>query len=61
MTPDEMPFNALMGVLVIPAVAAVLLAALPNYRATARLNVLATTLTLLCALSLFFAKPAPGA
>src|SRR5579863_6304537 len=61
MTPDEMAFNALMGVLVIPAVAAVLLAALPNYRATARLNVLATTLTLLCALSLFFAKPAPGA
>ncbi|MGC1354752.1 MAG: hydrogenase 4 subunit F, partial [Xanthobacteraceae bacterium] len=61
MTPDEMAFNALMGVLVIPAVAAVLLAVLPNYRATARINVLATTLTLLCALSLFFAKPVPGA
>jgi len=30
MTPDEMAFNALLGVLVIPAVAAVLLAALPN-------------------------------
>ena len=61
MTPDDAAFNALMGVLVIPGVAAVLLAALPNYRATARLNVAATTLTLLCALSLFFAKPAPGA
>ena len=61
MTLDELAFNALPGVLAVPAVAAVLLAVLPNYRATARLNVLATTLTLICALSLFFAKPAPGA
>ncbi len=60
MTLDGMAMNALLGVLFIPAVAAVLLAALPNYRATARLNVAATTLTLVCALSLFFAKPAPG-
>jgi hydrogenase-4 component F len=61
MTLGEMSDNAYLGVLVIPAIAAVLLAALPNYRATARINVLATTLTLICALSLFVAKPAPGA
>ena len=60
MTLDDMAMNALLGVLAIPAVAAMLLAALPNYRVTARLNVVATTLTLICALSLFFAKPAPG-
>ena len=32
-------FDALTGVLPIPAVAAALLATLPNYRVTARLNV----------------------
>ena len=37
-----MNFDALTGVLLIPAVAAALLAALPGYRLTARLNVLAT-------------------
>ena len=56
-----MTFNALAGVLVVPAVAATLLAVLPGYRATARLNVAATTLTLICALSLFFGRPAPSA
>jgi len=56
-----MTFNALPGVLGIPAFAAALLAALPNYRVTARLNIAATTLTLICALSLFFTKPQPGA
>jgi hydrogenase-4 component F len=61
MTAGEISDNAYVGVLAIPAIAAVLLAALPNYRATARLNVLATTLTLICALSLFVAKPTPGA
>ena len=40
-----MTFDALTGVLLVPAVAAALLAALPDYRLTARLNVLATTLT----------------
>ncbi len=55
-----MTINALTGVLLIPAFAAALLAVLPGYRATARINVLATTLTLLCALSLFFSRPAPG-
>jgi hydrogenase-4 component F len=53
-------FDALAGVLGIPAVAAALLAALPDYRATARLNIAATGLTLLCSMSLFFVKPQPG-
>src|SRR5215468_4359306 len=53
--------NAMSGLLLIPAGAAVLLALLPGYRLTARLNVLATALTLLCALSLFFRRPEPGA
>jgi hydrogenase-4 component F len=53
--------NALPGLLLIPAGAAILLALLPGYRLTARLNVLATALTLLCALSLFFRRPEPGA
>jgi len=55
-----MIFNALAGVLGIPVFAAALFAALPNYRLTARLNIAATTLTLICALSLFLAKPQPG-
>jgi hydrogenase-4 component F len=48
-----MTIDALTGVLVIPAIAAALLAVLPGYRITARINVVATGLTLLCALSLF--------
>ena len=55
-----MPFDAVVAVLVIPAVAAALLAALPGYRITARLNVLATLLTLLAALSLFVERPLAG-
>jgi hydrogenase-4 component F len=60
MTLAALAADAHFGVLVIPAIAATLLAALPNYRATARLNVVATTMTFLCTLSLFIAKPAPG-
>jgi hydrogenase-4 component F len=55
-----MTIDALTGVLLIPAIAAALLAALPGYRATARLNVAATMLTFLCALSLFFWRPKSG-
>jgi hydrogenase-4 component F len=55
-----MSLDGLTGVLLIPAIAAALLAALPGYRLTARLNVLATTLTLACALSLFFVRPQAG-
>jgi hydrogenase-4 component F len=53
-------FNAMTGLLLIPAVAAVLLALLPDYRLTARLNVLATAATLICALSLLLRRPQPG-
>ena len=55
-----MTFDPLAGVLIVPAAAAALLAALPGYRTTARLNIAATTMTLLSALSLFFVRPAPG-
>ncbi len=54
-------FDALTGVLLIPIAAAALVAALPDYRLTARLNVAATALTLLFALSLFFVRPRSGA
>jgi hydrogenase-4 component F len=56
-----MTFNALAGILGVPAVAAALFAALPNYRIAARANIAATALTLLCSISLLFAKPQPGA
>ena len=52
--------DALAGVLIIPAVAAGLLATLPGYRLTARLNVLATLLTFLTAVSLFVVEPRSG-
>ena len=48
------------AILVIPAVSAILLAFLPDDRTTARLNVLGTLLTLVCALALFFLRPEPG-
>ncbi len=47
-------------VLCLPATAAVLLALLPGYRLSARGNVLASLLTFLAALALFFRHPAPG-
>jgi len=54
-------FDAVLAVLGIPLAAAALLALLPGYRLTARLNVLASFLTLLAALSLFVIKrPEPG-
>jgi hydrogenase-4 component F len=52
--------DALTGVLIIPAVAAGLLAILPGYRLTARLNVFATLLTFLTAVSLFVVEPRSG-
>jgi hydrogenase-4 component F len=55
-----MNFDALTGVLLIPAVAACLLAALPGYRLTARLNVVATFLTFATAVSLFVVEPKSG-
>jgi hydrogenase-4 component F len=55
-----MSLNAVTAVLAIPAVAAALLALLPGYRITARINVAATLLTFLAALSLFFERPPTG-
>jgi hydrogenase-4 component F len=49
--------DAHTGVLLIPAVAAAVLAALPGYKLTARLNVLATFATFLTAVSLFIVQP----
>src|SRR5512134_3921763 len=55
-----MSFNALDAILVIPLAAAALLAAIPGYRLTANLNVLASLLTFLTAISLFLVDPASG-
>jgi hydrogenase-4 component F len=56
-----MSLDALAAVLAIPALAAVVLALLPGYWLTARLNVLAALATFLVALSLFFTRPPQGA
>ena len=54
-------FNTFGAILLIPLAAAGLLAALPGYRLTARLNVTASLLTFIAALLLFIAeRPAPG-
>src|SRR5215212_9410339 len=57
-----MPFglDAVTAALLIPAVAAGLLALLPAYRLTAALNVLAAFLSFVTALSLFFERPEAG-
>jgi hydrogenase-4 component F len=52
--------DALGGVLLIPALSATLFAALPGYRVTARLNVLAAFLSFVTALSLFLVEPKTG-
>ena len=55
------PYEAVLAVLLIPFGAAVLLAILPGYRITAKLNVLASLLTLLASLSLLVtARFEPG-
>jgi hydrogenase-4 component F len=56
----SLPFDALTAVLVIPAAAAVLLALLPGYWLSARLNVLASLATWLVALTLLVERPAPS-
>ena len=54
-------FDPVAAVLLIPLGAAALLALLPGYRVTARINLLAALLTLLSALSLFIFEPrTPG-
>ncbi|HET7124174.1 MAG TPA: hydrogenase 4 subunit F [Bradyrhizobium sp.] len=56
----QLSFEPLTAVLVIPAVTAAILALLPNYWVAARLNVLATLLTLIAAILLLFDRPSPG-
>ena len=56
----EIPFEPLTAVLIIPAVAAAVLALLPGYWIAARLNVLAALGTLLAALFLLIERPPPG-
>jgi len=51
---------AVKAILLIPAMSAVLLAFLPDDRATARLNALAALATLACAITLFAVRPEPG-
>jgi hydrogenase-4 component F len=53
-------FDALGAVLLIPLVSVFILALLPGYRVTALLNVLASLLTLLAAVSLLFVRPEVG-
>jgi hydrogenase-4 component F len=55
----DLPFDPITAVLIIPAVAAMLLVLLPGYWLTAALNVLASFLTFLAALSLLVVRPAP--
>ena len=55
-----MTLDALNAILLIPAVSAAGLALLPGYRLSARLNVMATLLTFLTALSLFVVEPVSG-
>ena len=52
--------DALSGVLLIPAVAAALLAGMPGYRWSARLNVLAAFLSFATAVSFFAVQPTSG-
>ncbi|NTJ62190.1 hydrogenase 4 subunit F [Agrobacterium rhizogenes] len=52
-------FDAVTAVLVVPIAAAALLALLPGYCMTARLNIVASLLTLLAALLLFFSARLP--
>jgi len=57
----DLPLEPVTVLLAIPALSALILVLLPGYRATARLNVLATLLTFLASLTLFIERPAPGA
>lgn len=57
---NPVPVDGVTLILVVPAATAVLLALLPGYRLSARLNMLSAFLTLLAALSLFASKPEPG-
>lgn len=53
------PADAMIGTIVVPALAAILLAAMPGWRLAARLNVLACLLTVIAAACLLFGRPQP--
>jgi hydrogenase-4 component F len=53
-------FDPVGAILLIPACAAALLAVLPYYRLSARINILAALATFAIAFSLFFGRPDPG-
>ena len=55
-----MTVDALFGILLIPAVAAAILALVPDYRVSAALNVTAALFSFLTALSLFVVEPVSG-
>ncbi len=55
-----LPIRPVAALLLIPGLSAVVLALLPGYRLTARLNVLSTLLTFLTSLTLLVARPAAG-
>ena len=55
-----MTLDGLTGVLLIPALSAGLLAALPGYRLSSRLNLLAAFLTFAMSVSLFVVEPTSG-
>ncbi len=55
-----MTVDALAAILLIPAVSAAILVLMPDYRATAAINVVASLFTFLTALSLFVIKPVSG-
>ena len=58
---SQIPYDPAMLILIIPLVAAALLAVLPGYQATARLNVAATFANFVVSLSLFVVeRPPPG-
>ena len=58
---NTLSFGAVDVVLIVPLTAAGILALLPSYPLAARLNVVATFVTMIAALSLFVARPEPGA
>jgi hydrogenase-4 component F len=55
-----MILDPVAGVLIVPLVAAAILACLSNYRLSAGLNMLASLITLVFAITLVFDRPAPG-
>jgi hydrogenase-4 component F len=57
---SQLSIEPLTAVLAIPAVTAAVLALLPSYWVAARLNVVATFVTLIAAVSLLFDRPPPG-